>query len=123
MMRNALARVLLVVFLCALARTANGHETMGTWGLGGGYLFGQRIGSDVDYPINCCLYGGHGDCQLVEENDVKVVDGGYLLSDGEFIAHYDTNVSPLGQDGEYHYYRCRHAGALSHCFFAPPRGM
>lgn len=131
------ALITFVVAICAaLILTipdASGHETMGHWqhhsARGPPYLYGHRIGSELGTEVNCCLYndgqkGSTGDCRLVREDDVRIVEGGYLLKDGEFIAHTETSVSPPDPEtGEYDYFRCQIAGAPSHCFFAPPRGM
>lgn len=131
---------MLVVFALGVmvAVRALGHEQMGRFGSYGveEYLYGREIGNADDVgPVNCCLYknaeGEQGDCKLYPEENVKIVPGGYLLADGEFIAQHDTNVSPPDPvTGEYYFYRCRHdAGGgwgdnpKTHCFFAPPTGM
>jgi hypothetical protein len=111
------------------------HETMGhfTDRYPGNFLWGKKIGDSSPGKTNCCTHsrgdGTFGDCKVYPEENVKIVPGGYLLHDGEFISHEDTNVSPLAQDGEYYYYRCKHDPVApnfekrrSHCFFAPPRG-
>jgi hypothetical protein len=128
----------LAAAMMLVATMALGHETMGSWGSHGmmEYLYGHRIGNPPDGgKVNCCLFnngteGSRGDCQRYPDEDVKIVPGGYLLKDGEFISHAETSVSP--QDpatGEYHFYRCRHTpgsgygdSPATHCWFAPPTG-
>jgi hypothetical protein len=68
--------------------------------------------------VNCCKHGDGGDCIFYPVEGVKLVDGGYLLQDGEFIPEREATVSP-----DENYYRCQHAGKVSHCFFAPARGF
>jgi hypothetical protein len=114
---------LAVLALCVMWGTgAVGHE-MGRFGNHGGneYLYGYHRIHKTERS-NCCKVGGNGDCQEYPANLVKVVDGGYLLDDGEFIAQWDVSVSPLDADGEYRYWRCKNPNALTHCFFVPPSG-
>jgi hypothetical protein len=118
---------LAVLALCVMCTGAVGHE-MGRFGnmSGTNYLYGYNRLTKVD-GSNCCVAGKNangkdGDCQEYPAHLVKVVDGGYLLDDGEFIAQYDTSVSPLDPDGEYRYWRCKYPNALTHCFQVPPSG-
>jgi hypothetical protein len=118
-------KVFTAIFAGALLVSGAGlaHE-MGRFGGGSTgtmFLYGFNRLTKSD-GINCCKYGGTGDCQEYPADKVKIVDGGYLLDDGEFIAQHDTSVSPLDADGEYRYYRCRHPDTLTHCFFVPPSG-
>jgi hypothetical protein len=118
---------LAVLALCVMCTGAVGHE-MGRFAnmAGNEYLYGFNRLTKTD-GSNCCLFGVSnigkaGDCQEYPAHLVKVVDGGYLLDDGEFVAQHDTSVSPLDADGEYRYYRCKYPNALTHCFFVPPSG-
>lgn len=129
---------LLGIGVLAFARDAASHETMGHWGKYGTseYLYGHKIGNNLtDGKVNCCLFKNHdtgkqGDCKRYPEEKVKFVPGGYLLADGEFISHAETNVSPQDpHTGEYYFYRCQHDpggpwgdNPKTHCFFAPPTG-
>jgi hypothetical protein len=68
--------------------------------------------------VNCCKYGGNGDCVLEPVDHVEIVPGGYRV-EGEFIPESETTASP-----DDNYYRCKHSWSpASHCFFAPPSGM
>jgi hypothetical protein len=112
---------LAVLALCVMWGTgAVGHE-MGRWGGSGQFLYGYNRLTKTE-GSNCCTFGGLGDCQEYPAEKVKIVEGGYLLEDGEFIAQWDTSVSPLDSDGEYRFYRCQHPGKLTHCFQVPPSG-
>jgi hypothetical protein len=86
----------------------------------GDYLYGinrDRNASTYGDSVNCCKYGGDGDCQLMPVENVKIVPGGYEVA-GEFISEEETTASPDDS-----FYRCQHAGKPSHCFFAPPQGF
>lgn len=108
--------------LIAFLLPASGHDmkamgVMEPWG-----NFAWLHGMNRDDPnlnvINCCKYGGGGDCFLYPEENVSIVPGGYQTQDGEFIPEREATVSP-----DEHYYRCQHPGKKSHCFFAPARGF
>lgn len=61
----------------------------------------------------CC---GERDCFEIEADNVKAVDGGYLIkSTNEFIPHNEAQPSPGG------YWRCQWGGQRK-CFFAPISG-
>jgi hypothetical protein len=113
------------------------HETMGHWAQFGiiDYLYGIRTDSDSNDKVNCCAFndgqeGARGDCKIYPDKNVRFVDGGYLLADGEFIPHSRTNVSPPDPvTGEWYFYRCQHdknsgygENPRTHCWFAPPTG-
>jgi hypothetical protein len=114
--------VALVGTLIALLLPASGHEmkpmgTMEPWG-NFAFLHGMNREDPALTVVNCCKYGGDGDCFLYPEENVSIVPGGYQTKDGEFIPEREATVSP-----DEHYYRCQHAGKKSHCFFAPARGF
>ena len=96
------------------------QKEQGRFSSSGDYLFGiqrDRTSERYGQTVNCCQYGGDGDCQIMRVEGVKIVPGGYEV-DGEFIAEAETTASP-----DDNYYRCQHAGKPSHCFFAPPQGF
>jgi hypothetical protein len=68
---------------------------------------------------NCCLAGGHGDCQVYPAENVRETASGYLLADGEVIPYGAASPSE-----DKNFYRCKWAwDPKSHCFFAPPGGV
>lgn len=133
---DVLAVVAIAAAIVGLFATAPvyGHEPMGRLGpLQYGapeytYLFKEGVDDTGErYSKNCCLAEAptgqpQGDCKEYPLSKVKIVPGGFLLEDGEFIAQHDAAVSPRDPDGEYRVWRCRHPGALTHCFFYPPSG-
>lgn len=76
------------------------------------------------YPPDCC--SGKDCFQIVEEEDVKPVDGGYLIIiTQEFFSYKETRLSP-----DNHYHRCSYEGVKAlntltnktdkkPCFWAP----
>lgn len=119
--------VMIAIALVGALSRPFAHEMMGKWS--GSFLYGRYVGDPPTGGLrNCCTHGDSYDCKTYPEEDVRIVPGGYLLADGEFISHQDTNVSPIAEDGQYYYYRCQHGPdwqgtpQKSHCFFAPPRG-
>jgi hypothetical protein len=111
----------LVLALVLVATGAAAHDMKAMGKFGGyqdQYLYGMNR-NDPDLSVmNCCKYNGNGDCQLFPETGVKIVPGGYLLTDGEFIPEREATVSP-----DENYYRCKYEGKPSHCFFAPAAGV
>jgi hypothetical protein len=114
------ASLLTLILLLSYAVEAHNMKAMGRiqgpadWA----YLYGMNRKDPELTVINCCLLGGNGDCQLFPEEGVQYVNGGYLLKDGEFIPEREATVSP-----DENFYRCQHAGQVSHCFFAPAKGF
>jgi hypothetical protein len=113
----ALASAVLVLVWStgALAHETMGHFEPHAYGPGQ-YLYGRKIGDPKHETINCCTFGGNGDCHLYPISAAEEIDEGWRLGDGEVIRHEDVSVSPDG-----HFYRCRHAGKPSHCLFVPKR--
>jgi hypothetical protein len=120
-----------LIFLAGLAMaglaTAAAHDLQGHFELklapsyGTHWLYGKRIGSDSNVKINCCTYGGHGsmiDCQPIHPDRVNDMGEDGMEIDGEFFKAGDITLSPDGK-----YYRCKHAGAASHCVFRPRLGV
>lgn len=61
----------------------------------------------------CC---GEHDCSPLADDDVKPVDGGYLIKSlKETVPYSEAQPSPDG-----HYWRCAWGGERK-CFFAPPQ--
>lgn len=75
------------------------------------------------YPYECC---SQIDCFPVPASDVRVVPGGWTLSDGTHVKHHEARPSP---DGQYHVCRTQNGkGDLIRlyskpaCFWAPIPG-
>lgn len=95
------------------------YKQQGRFGVSQEYLYGvdrNRNSGTYMQTVNCCKYGGDGDCQMIKLENVKVVAGGYEWQ-GEFIPESETTASP-----DDNFYGCKHPGATSHCFFVPPQG-
>jgi hypothetical protein len=75
------------------------------------------------YPYECC---SEKDCYPVAVQDVRVVPGGWNLSDGTHVKHHEARPSP---DGKFHVCRMQEGkGELIRlyskpaCFWAPVVG-
>lgn len=69
------------------------------------------------YPWECCSSQDcwpMGEDSDAKEPEPKVVPGGYMLHDGEFIAERDTRPS---RDGRFHV--CRYSGKLTNDVIRP----
>lgn len=97
-------RLILAAAIMAIALPAYAHDDA-SWIQRGGYK--NAVGE------LCC---GARDCFEIPADDVRAVDGGYLIkSRNEFIPHNEAQPSPGG------FWRCEWSGQRK-CFFAPLSG-
>jgi hypothetical protein len=118
--RLILALAVAIAITLGWTLVARGHDMQGhfkphaypTDGQMLSFLFGKRIGSGPDGPlINCCTYGGNGDCSEVRDDEIEPVDGGFIYY-GHFVKTEDATLSPDGK-----LYVCQHKGKAPHCLF------
>lgn len=96
-MRNLAVRVLLILFLCALARAANAH--------------GPYTGMETTDGFLCC---NDHECAPYPAEKVQEVPGGYLLEDGVFVP-----LSRVKASFDHQFHRCDWQEQKARCFLAP----
>jgi hypothetical protein len=124
-------RLCAVVFIWALLvaavikpTTARSHDMQGhfsekPYSTPDKWLYGKRIGATPEMSglINCCTFGGNGDCQEIHRSRVEDLGEDGAIFDGEHIAAKDLTLSPDGK-----LYLCKHPGRPAHCAFITKAG-
>lgn len=95
-----------IVFFLSPVADAWGHEDLD-------WIAQQRLRNQAGEW--CC---GSGDCEALRSEDVKPIDGGYLIAPlQEFVPQHETLPFSPGR-----FIRCHRPDGSRRCFIVPPQG-